>query len=78
MGGQHVFLREAYGPAWGAFCSAGRCCSSIQKGTIAALAVAFANFVGALSGIGYLIVLTGIPAYFIWRKRTRPADSNDR
>jgi basic amino acid/polyamine antiporter, APA family len=32
----------------------------------------------ATSGIGYLIVLTGIPAYFLWRKRTRPADSHDR
>ena len=46
-GGQYVFLREAYGPAtgflfgWGLFLI-------IQTGTIAAVAVAFANFSGVL------------------------------
>ena len=46
-GGQYVFLREAYGPAtgflfgWGLFLI-------IQTGTIAAVAVAFANFTGVL------------------------------
>ncbi len=47
-GGQYVFLREAYGPAtgflfgWGLFLI-------IQTGTIAAVAVAFANFTGGLT-----------------------------
>lgn len=57
-GGQYVFLREAYGPSigflfgWGLFLI-------IQTGTIAAVAVAFANFTGALtdwvSGDWYLV-----------------------
>lgn len=57
-GGQYVFLREAYGPSigflfgWGLFLI-------IQTGTIAAVAVAFANFTGVLtdvvSGESYLI-----------------------
>jgi APA family basic amino acid/polyamine antiporter len=57
-GGQYVFLREAYGPAvaflfgWGLFLV-------IQTGTIAAVAVAFANFMGVLvpwvSGSSYLV-----------------------
>ena len=47
-GGQYVFLREAYGPSvgflfgWGLFLI-------IQTGTIAAVAVAFANFTGVLT-----------------------------
>jgi APA family basic amino acid/polyamine antiporter len=47
-GGQYVFLREAYGPSigflfgWGLFLI-------IQSGTIAAVAVAFANFAGVLT-----------------------------
>ena len=57
-GGQYVFLREAYGPAvaflfgWGLFLV-------IQTGTIAAVAVAFANFLGVLvpsvSSTSYLV-----------------------
>src|ERR1044071_190337 len=57
-GGQYGFLREAYGPSigflfgWGLFLI-------IQTGTIAAVAVAFANFTGVLtdriSGDRYLI-----------------------
>src|ERR1041384_6907269 len=57
-GGQYVFLREAYGPSvgflfgWGLFLI-------IQSGTIAAVAVAFANFTGVLTdritGDKYLI-----------------------
>jgi APA family basic amino acid/polyamine antiporter len=48
-GGQYVFLREAYGPSigflfgWGLFLI-------IQSGTVAAVAVAFANFTGVLVG----------------------------
>src|SRR5215475_14284195 len=47
-GGQYVFLREAFGSpigflfGWGLFLI-------IQSGTIAAVAVAFANFTGALT-----------------------------
>ena len=57
-GGQYVFLREAFGPSigflfgWGLFLI-------IQTGTIAAVAVAFANFTGVLTdriaGDRYLI-----------------------
>ena len=57
-GGQYVFLREAFGPAvaflfgWGLFLV-------IQTGTIAAVAVAFANFFGvlvpAISSSSYLV-----------------------
>ena len=49
-GGQYVFLREAFGPSigflfgWGLFLI-------IQTGTIAAVAVAFANFTGALTDV---------------------------
>lgn len=49
-GGQYVFLREAYGPSigflfgWGLFLI-------IQSGTIAAVAVAFANFTGVLTDV---------------------------
>src|ERR671938_1661099 len=49
-GGQYVFLREAYGPSvgflfgWGLFLI-------IQSGTIAAVAVAFANFTGTLTDL---------------------------
>src|ERR1044072_2527570 len=49
-GGQYVFLREAYGPSigflfgWGLFLI-------IQTGTIAAVAVAFANFTGVLTNL---------------------------
>ena len=46
-GGQYVFLREAYGPAT-AFLFGWALLLVIQTGTIAAVAVAFANFTGAL------------------------------
>ena len=46
-GGQYVFLREAYGPAWG-FLFGWSLLLVIQTGTIAAVAVAFANFVDVL------------------------------
>ncbi|HEY9284482.1 MAG TPA: amino acid permease [Pyrinomonadaceae bacterium] len=57
-GGQYVFLREAYGPAWG-FLFGWSLLLVIQTGTIAAVAVAFANFVGVIwpevSGGNYLV-----------------------
>ena len=57
-GGQYVFLREAYGPATG-FLFGWALFIVIQTGTIAAVAVAFANFMGVLipgvSGSSYLI-----------------------
>jgi APA family basic amino acid/polyamine antiporter len=46
-GGQYVFLREAYGPATG-FLFGWAMLLVIQTGTIAAVAVAFANFLGVL------------------------------
>ncbi|OLE53379.1 MAG: amino acid transporter [Acidobacteria bacterium 13_1_20CM_3_53_8] len=57
-GGQYVFLREAYGPALG-FLFGWSLFLVMQTGTIAAVAVAFANFTGVLlpqiSGDNYLI-----------------------
>jgi APA family basic amino acid/polyamine antiporter len=47
-GGQYVFLREAYGPATG-FVFGWSFLLVIQTGTIAAVAVAFANFTGVLA-----------------------------
>src|SRR5687768_15742221 len=46
-GGPYVFLREAYGPATG-FVFGWSMLLVIQTGTIAAVAVAFANFTGVL------------------------------
>src|SRR5438045_5575329 len=57
-GGVYVFLREAYGPATG-FLFGWTLFLVIQTGTIAAVAIAFAKFIGVfVSGIGrenYLI-----------------------
>ena len=47
-GGQYVFLREAYGPSIG-FLFGWGLLLIIQSGTIAAVAVAFANFTGVLT-----------------------------
>ena len=46
-GGQYVYLREAYGPLWG-FLYGWTLFVVIQTGTIAAVAVAFARFLGVL------------------------------
>lgn len=46
-GGQYVYLREAYGPLWG-FLYGWTLFLVIQTGTIAAVAVAFAKFLGVL------------------------------
>lgn len=48
-GGQYVFLRKAYGPATG-FLFGWSLFFVVQTGTIAAVAVAFANFMGVLTG----------------------------
>jgi basic amino acid/polyamine antiporter, APA family len=57
-GGQYVFLREAYGPMTGFLFGWGMWVV-IQTGTIAAVAVAFASFLGVLapwvSGTRYLV-----------------------
>src|SRR5437588_4980258 len=57
-GGQYVFLREAYGPSIG-FLFGWALFLVVQTGTIAAVAVAFANFLGVLvptiSSENYLI-----------------------
>src|SRR5882672_3314475 len=47
-GGQYIFLREAYGPAAG-FLFGWSLLLVIQTGTIAAVAVAFARFMGVLA-----------------------------
>jgi len=47
-GGQYVFLREAYGPSFG-FLFGWALFLVVQSGTIAAVAVAFANFLGVLA-----------------------------
>ncbi|MBI5395428.1 MAG: amino acid permease [Verrucomicrobia bacterium] len=46
-GGQYVYLREAYGPLWG-FLYGWTLFLVIQTGTIAAVGVAFAKFLGVL------------------------------
>ena len=46
-GGQYVYLREAYGPLWG-FLYGWTLFLVIQTGTIAAVAAAFARFLGVL------------------------------
>src|SRR5215210_7655146 len=57
-GGQYVFLREAYGPSIG-FLFGWSTFLVVQTGTIAAVAVAFAKFLGvltdAVSADNYLI-----------------------
>src|SRR5213082_2946373 len=47
-GGQYVYLREAYSPLWG-FLYGWTLFLVIQTGTIAAVAVAFARYLGALA-----------------------------
>ncbi|MCM3870903.1 MAG: amino acid permease [Pyrinomonadaceae bacterium] len=67
-GGQYVFLREAYGPSIG-FLFGWSLLLVIQTGTIAAVAVAFANFMGVLTdrvaGDRYLIAPYAIGSYAI-------------
>ena len=67
-GGQYVFLREAYGHSFG-FLFGWSLLLVIQTGTIAAVAVAFANFTGVLissvSADNYLIAPRGFGGYAI-------------
>jgi APA family basic amino acid/polyamine antiporter len=67
-GGQYVFLREAYGPATG-FLFGWSLFFVIQTGTIAAVAVAFADFLGVLapgmSASNYLIPPVHLGSYAI-------------
>jgi len=65
-GGQYVFLREAYGSSVG-FLFGWSLFVVIQTGTIAAVAVAFANFMGVLtssvSADNYIISPQGVGGY---------------
>src|SRR5256714_12334563 len=65
-GGQYVFLREAYGPATG-FLFGWSLFFVVQTGTIAAVAGAFANFMGVLtnrvSGSIYIIPPVRLGSY---------------
>jgi APA family basic amino acid/polyamine antiporter len=58
-GGQYVFLREAYGPLFG-FLYGWTCFLVIQTGFVAAVAVAFANY------LGELVPALG-PGHVLWR-----------
>ncbi len=49
-GGQYIYLREAHGPLWG-FLYGWTLFAVIQTGTIAAVAVAFAKFLGVLTPV---------------------------
>ncbi len=68
-GGQYVFLREAYGPSLG-FLFGWSLLLVIQTGTIAAVAVAFANFSGVLtdkiSAENFLVAPITIIKPFTW------------
>src|SRR5207253_5860703 len=67
-GGQYVFLREAYNPALG-FLFGWSLFLVMQTGTIAAVAVAFANFTGVIlpqiSGDNYLVAPHRLGGYAI-------------
>jgi len=67
-GGQYVFLREAYGPFVG-FLFGWSLFLVVQTGTIAAVAVAFANFMGVLTdlvaGDKYLIAPHSLGRYAV-------------
>jgi APA family basic amino acid/polyamine antiporter len=64
-GGQYVYLREAYGPLWG-FLYGWTSFTVIQTGTIAAVAVAFAKFLGVFAptwGTGEAAVLLRLEGF---------------
>jgi APA family basic amino acid/polyamine antiporter len=62
-GGQYVFLREAYGPALG-FLFGWSNFLVVQTGTIAAVSVAFAKFLGVLDGRINAVPFVVTPAVF--------------
>jgi Amino acid transporters len=69
-GGQYVFLREAYNPALG-FLFGWSLFLVIQTGTIAAVAIAFANFMGVLTdkvsaGSYFIEPIIIIKSFFAW------------
>ena len=67
-GGQYVFLREAYSPLWG-FLYGWTCFLVIQTGSIAAVGVAFAKFLGVLVphlGAGDEAVIFWVPLNIDW------------
>src|SRR5215203_1913996 len=68
VGGQYVFLREAYGRGVG-FLFGWSMLLVVQTGTIAAVAVAFANFLGvlvpAVSGTRYLVEPVALGRYAV-------------
>jgi len=67
-GGQYVFLREAYGPSIG-FLFGWSLFLVIQTGTIAAVAVAFANFLGVftswVAADNYILAPRGFGGYVL-------------
>jgi APA family basic amino acid/polyamine antiporter len=42
------------------------------------LIIDLAYLAPSTSGIGFLLVLTGVPIYLMWRKRIRPSENFDR
>src|SRR5216117_1024805 len=64
-GGQYVYLREAYSPLWG-FLYGWTLFLVIQTGTIAAVAVAFARFLGvffpSISSSNWILHFWKVPA----------------
>ena len=68
-GGQYVYLREAFSPLWG-FLYGWTLFLVIQTGTIAAVAVGFARFLGVLVP-GISPTTTGLFRRFIFREITR-------
>jgi APA family basic amino acid/polyamine antiporter len=69
-GGQYVYLREAYSPLWG-FLYGWTLFLVIQTGTIAAVGVSFAKFLGVLApDLGTSNVLLSIPYRLPWMEQT--------
>src|SRR5689334_22773518 len=74
-GGQYIYLREAYSPLWG-FLYGWTLFLVIQTGTIAAVAVAFARYLGvvlpAVSATNYIIkpidLLAGYAISLSWQQ----------
>ncbi|HWX19741.1 MAG TPA: amino acid permease [Candidatus Binatia bacterium] len=73
-GGQYVYLREAYSPLWG-FLYGWTLFLVIQTGTIAAVAVAFARFLGvlvpAISSTAWIIAPINLSAKYAFSLSTQ-------